>query len=109
MKTSSLISLATIILLLGATAIYTIMQSQYSNLNGQDCIKYHKKQTKDETLYYGENIYDQPLKFSITAEYPIVQKTGIFTIETSCLKKGEEYPLLGFQPEKLVSEDYKEC
>ncbi|EAR94082.1 transmembrane protein, putative (macronuclear) [Tetrahymena thermophila SB210] len=109
MRSSSLILFTTITLLLGTTAIYTIAQSQQGNLNDKECMKFHKKQTKDETQYYGENICDQPLKFYITAYYPIVKKTGQFTIETSCLKKGEQYLLQGFWPKELISEDYEEC
>ncbi|EAR94079.1 transmembrane protein, putative (macronuclear) [Tetrahymena thermophila SB210] len=109
MRSSSLILLVTITLLLGTTAIYKIAQSQQGNLNDKECMKFHKKQTKVETQYYGENTCDQPLKFYITAQYPIIKQTGWFTIETSCLKKGEQYYLQGFLPEKLMSEDYEEC
>ncbi|KAL4477616.1 hypothetical protein ABPG74_002766 [Tetrahymena malaccensis] len=109
MRIVNLISLATVILLLGATVIYTMSKSQQINLNDPVCIKYHRKQSKEGDLYYGENICNQPLKFEITVRQPIASKTSWFTIDTPCLKNGDQYLLNGFLPQFLESEYHEEC
>ncbi|EAR94077.1 transmembrane protein, putative (macronuclear) [Tetrahymena thermophila SB210] len=108
MRTTTLIVLTAITLLLGTAAIYQISKPK-QNLSWTKCLRFDQiPNSKGIIQFYAENICDQRYQYSLQ----MVSDQGrgsAYQIDVPCLKKGQKYLLKDYQQYDLLNESEYDC